>query len=173
MEMMNLKDVNDALDHKIVGGSEYQWHCYPEARYMDYESEHAHACVLFSTETQVIYSAEINDKVNKHKPYRWLNPFYKDAYLAEAKQRGVNPNQAWDDTEWYDLEVPEDWLEKANAIFNGEEFDSRIQMQVDLEDDLILQLAVEAHKRDITLNKMMEIVLQTAIDHHRVNESLG
>ena len=78
---MFLKDVNEALDHKIVGGSEYQWNCYPEARFMDYESEYAHVGVLFSTDTQVIYCAEINDKENKYKPYRWLNPKYKDAFL--------------------------------------------------------------------------------------------
>lgn len=170
---MFLKDVNQALDHKIVGGSGYQWNCYPEARFMDYESDHAHACVLFSTETQVIYCAEINDKSNQYKPYRWLNPDYKDEYLVEAKDRGVNPNTAWDDTDWYDLELSEDWLEKANAIFNGQEFDDRVQIQVDLENDVILQLSMEAHKRDITLNKMMELVLQNAIDHHRVNETVS
>ena len=169
--MMYLKDVNETLDHKIVGGSEYQWKCYPEARFMDYESEYAHAGVLFSTDTREIYCAEINDKENKHKPYRWLNPYYKDAFLNEAKQRGVNPNQAWDETDWLDLELAEDWLEKASAIFNGLEFDERVQIHVDLEEDVILQLAMEAHKRDITLNKMMELVLETAIDHHRVNET--
>jgi hypothetical protein len=136
---------------------------------MDYESEYAHVGVLFSTVTQEIYSAAINDKADKYKPYRWLNPNYVDAYLAEAKQRGIDPNEAWDDTKWYDLEVPEDWLTKAHAIFNGLEFDDRVVVQVDLENDLILTLAMEAHKRDITLNKMMEIVLQEAIDRH-VNE---
>jgi len=170
---MFLKDVNEALDHKIVGGSEYQWNCYPEARFMDYESEYAHVGVLFSTDTQVIYCAEINDKENKYKPYRWLNPEYKDAFLDEAKQRGVDPNYAWDDTEWLDLELAEDWLEKASAIFNGQEFDDRILISLDLENDVILQLSMEAHKRDITLNKMIDIVLQTAIDQHRVNGTIS
>jgi hypothetical protein len=57
-------------------------------------------------------------------------------------------------------------------MFNGDEWDSRIQVPLDLDNDLLLQLAMEAHKRDITLNKMVEIVLQEAIDH-RVNETLG
>ena len=170
---MFLKDVNEALDHKIVGGSEYQWNCYPEARFMDYESPHAHVGVLFSTDTQVIYCAEINDKENKYKPYRWLNPAFKDAYIEEATERGVDPNNAWDNTVWCDLELSEDWLEKATAIFNGQEFDDRVQIQVDLEEDVILQLSMEAHKRDITLNKMIDIVLQTAIDQHRVNGTIS
>jgi hypothetical protein len=91
--------------------------------------------------------------------------------LSEAKQRNVDANQAWDDVKWVDLEVEEDFLEKAVAMFNGEEWDSRIQVPLDLEDDLLLQLAMEAHKRDITLNKMVEIVLQEAIECHR-NDNL-
>jgi predicted HicB family RNase H-like nuclease len=42
-----------------------------------------------------------------------------------------------------------------------------------LDDATILKLSMEAHKRDITLNKMVEIVLQEAINHHRVNGTLG
>jgi len=170
---MFLKDVNEVLNHKIVGGSEYYWNCYPKSRFMDYESEYAHVSVLFSTETQVIYCAEINDKENKYKPYRWLNPEYKDAYVAEAKERGIDPNNAWDNTDWLDLELSVDWLEKAKAIFNGLNFDERIQVPVNIDNDVILELALQAHKRDITLNKMIDIVLQTAIDQHRVNGTIS
>jgi hypothetical protein len=46
-------------------------------------------------------------------------------------------------------------------------------MEVDLDDDIILKLSIEAHKRDITLNKMVEIILQEVIDKHSVNETLG
>ena len=89
--------------------------------------------------------------------------------MSEAKERNVDPDQAWDDVKWIDLDVGDDWLEKATAMFNGEEFDTRVQMEVDLDDDLILHLAKEAHKRDITLNKMIEVILQEMIDRHRVN----
>jgi len=163
---MNLAQINEATNHRITGGSEYCWQCYPDARYLDYESEYAHLSVLFNTNTQEIYCAEVNTKEHKYQ-YRWLNPAYKDAMLDEAKQRNVDPNQAWDDVKWTDLDVEEDFLEKANAVFNGEEFDTRIQVPLDLDDDLLLQLAMEAHKRDITLNKMVEIVLQEAIERHR------
>jgi predicted HicB family RNase H-like nuclease len=101
------------------------------------------------------------------KPYRWTNPLFKDAYLNEAKERNIDPDQAWDDVKWVELEVAEDFLEKAQAMFNGDEWDSRIQVPLDLDNDLLLQLAMEAHKRDITLNKMVEIVLQQAIDTHK------
>jgi macrodomain Ter protein organizer (MatP/YcbG family) len=101
-----------------------------------------------------------------------LNPDYKNAFYKEAKKRKVDPEQAWDDVKFIDLEMEEDFLEKATAIFSGEEFDTRVKVEFDLDDRSILQLATEAHKRDITLNKMIEIILQEVIDRHRVNGTL-
>jgi hypothetical protein len=180
---MKLNQINEAMNHQITGGSDYQWQCFPDARFLDYESEYAHVTVLYSTVDQVIYQADASLKRdawfleptdNRHdKPYRWTNPMFKDVYLNEAKERNVDPNQAWDDVKWIDLETGEDFLEKAKAMFNGDYWDTRVQMEVDLEDDLILHLSKEAHKRDITLNKMIEIILQEVIDRHRVNETLA
>jgi len=52
------------------------------------------------------------------------------------------------------------------------ETDKREEVELDLDDGAILQLALEAHKRDITLNKMVEIILQEAIDRYNVNGKL-
>lgn len=168
---MHLREVNEITEHRITEGSEYGWQCWDNARYLDYESEFAHVSVVYNTKTQDIYQAEVSVKreawAQDEKPYRWLDPRYKDAMISEAKQRNVDANQAWDDVKWVDLEVEEDFLEKAKAMFNGDEWDSRVQVPLDLEDDLLLHLAMEAHKRDITLNKMVEIVLQEAIDKHK------
>ena len=173
---MKLSEVNQALEHKITGGSDYGWNCYPDARYLDYEGEFAHVSVTYSTDNQMIYQAEIS--VNRaawdedKKPYRWLNPDYKDALYKESTNRNLDTDVAWDDIKWIDLEVAEDFLEKATALFNGEECDTRVQMSVDLDEDVLLKLTMEAHKRDITLNKMIEIILQEVIDRHRVNGTL-
>jgi hypothetical protein len=129
--------------------------------------------VLYSTETREIYEADVSIKVDnwfdedkKLRPYRWLNPEYKEAYYKECKQRKIKKNIAWDDVKWIDLEVAEDFLEKSKAIFNGESHDKRIQVPIELEDDVMLQLCMEAHKRDITLNQMVEKVLREVIDTH-------
>ena len=50
--------------------------------------------------------------------------------------------------------------------------DNRVEVEINLEDHEILALAMEAHKRDITLNNMIEIILQETIDRHRVNGTL-
>lgn len=173
---MKLSKVNEVLGHKITGGSEYQWQCFPDARFLDYESDYAHVSVLYSTVTQEIYQADASIKRDMWSqdsaPYRWTNPLFNDAYLSEAKERKIDPDQAWDDVKWISLEVEEDFLEKTTAMFNGDEWDERIQVPLELDDDLILQLSMEAHKRDITLNKMVEIVLREAIDSYHVNGKL-
>ena len=164
---MHLSKVNEALDHKITGGSEYGWNCWPNARWLDYESDYAHASVVFNSETQEIYTAEVNDKADKYKPYRWLNPTYKEDMYREARSRRIEANRAWDNVMWTDLEVQEDWLDKARAIMRGEEFDERIEVPLDLDDDTLMKLFMMAHERDITLNEMVEIILREVIGRHK------
>lgn len=45
--------------------------------------------------------------------------------------------------------------------------DNRVEVELNLDEHEIYQLAMEAHKRDITLNKMIEIILQEVIDKHK------
>lgn len=167
---MHLSKVNIALNNKIVGGSEYQWQCWENARFLDYESDYAYANVVFNTKTQEVYVAEVNDKQDKHTPYRWLNPSYKDQYISECQSRNIDSNIAWDYVKWYDLELSEDWLEKASSIMEGKIFDKRVKIPLDIDDDTLLKVFKMAHERDITFNKMVEIILQELIDKHRQNQ---
>ncbi len=165
---MNLSKFIESFCYKIVGGSEYCWSCFgPNARYLDFESEFANGSVLFDSVNQTVYEATVDAKSDGDDrlpgPYRWFNPVHKNAFYAEAKERGVEADSAWDDTNWIDLEVVEDFLEKAKAIFENRPFDKRVSVPLEIEDDLILHLALEAHKRDITLNKMVEFLLETVI----------
>ena len=52
------------------------------------------------------------------------------------------------------------------------ENDNRVEVEINLDEHEIYQLAMEAHKRDITLNKMVEIILQEVIDKHKVNGTI-
>ena len=52
------------------------------------------------------------------------------------------------------------------------ENDNRVEIELDLNEHEIYLLAMEAHKRDITLNKMIESILQEVVDKHKVNETL-
>jgi hypothetical protein len=166
---MNLREVNDITQHHIVSGSEYLWSCYPDPHTLDYCNDFASLSVVFNKKTQEIYEANVcfeTGPLKDARPYRWLNPDYKDAYFKECKKRGIKKSIAWDDVKYIDLEVEEDFLEKAQAMFEGKPFDSRIKVPLELEDDVMLQLCMEAHKRDITLNQMVEELLRNVIEMH-------
>jgi hypothetical protein len=164
---MDLKQVMTALDYKITGGSEYLWQCYPNARDLDFESDYATASIVFNSQTQEVYCAEVNDKKDKLPAYRWLNPDYKDAYKNECVEKNTEFNLAWDDKKWTDLEVSDDWCAKANAIMNGLMFDTRIVVPLDLSDTELFQLMKLAHERDVTLNKMVEMVITNVINDYK------
>ena len=170
---MHLADVNEKLNHRIVSGSEYTWNCYTNARFLEYESDYAHVSVVFNHTNQEVYEIEVSVKREAWdedmRPYRWLNPDTKDFMIDEAKKKKVKWKNAWDDVKWIDLDLEQDFFEKAIAIFNGKEFDKRVQMEVDLDDETILKLAIEAHKRDITINKYIEEVLQQFIDKEKLS----
>lgn len=169
---MEISKALEALDYKIAGGSEHCWTCYgSNARYLDFESDYGFASLIFDTKNQTVYCAEVNGKNNDYA-YRWLNLEYKQSYLDECKEKKVDPNIAWDNKKWYDLETQEDWLHKASAIMQGLDFDKRVVVPLDLDDDTLFLLFMEAHKRDVTLNEMVEIILQQAIDNHKkdINE---
>lgn len=47
--------------------------------------------------------------------------------------------------------------------------DKMVDIELDLEDDLLFDLMFEAHRRDITLNQMVQLILTRAIEE-RQNE---
>ena len=171
---MQLSEINNTFQHRITDGSEYLWHCYGNnVRSIDYTSKYACGYVVFDTETHTVYEVSVSPVADawaiEPKPYRYINPEYQEAYKQEAINRGIDADQAWDDIKWVDLETEEDFIEKATAMFKGEKFDTRIVVPIDLDNDTMLKLAMEAHKRDITLNQMVEEVLRNVIAEHELN----
>lgn len=156
------------FDYRVSGGSEYLWNCFPDARYMDFESEHGYGTILFSSKDQTVYYAEVSSADGTYA-YRWLNPEFKDSYLEECQQRKVDYKIAWDTVEWVDLEVVEDFFEKASSVMNGRSFDKRIIIPLDLDDDNFLMAAKAAHSMDITINKFFEEAIAYAIEQRKAN----
>jgi hypothetical protein len=168
---MQLSEVNNIFQHKITSGSDYGWDCYGANTWsIDYTSKYAFGYVIFDTVTQRVYEVNVTPAFgawgtveHEPKPYRYIDVDYRLSHDTEAKDRNVDANQAWDDTNWVDLETEEDFIEKATKMFNGQGFDTRIQVPVELDDDTLLKLTMEAHKRDITLNKLIEEILRELI----------
>lgn len=161
---MEIRQFLDAIQYKITDGSNYCWNCYgSNARYLDSNDDKYSASIIFDSGTQTVYEAHVCDYVN-NRAYRWYNPLFKDKYEQEARERKVDSKQAWDDVNFADTDSEKDFLEKAGAIVEGVEYDTRVTMTVDLSDAELFQLMKLAHERDITFNQMVEEILQDAID---------
>ena len=50
--------------------------------------------------------------------------------------------------------------------------DDLVEIEIELDDELFMGLALEAHKRDITLNKLIEIILREMLDNYDVDKDV-
>jgi hypothetical protein len=75
-------------------------------------------------------------------------------------------NQAWDDVDYIDLDVDDDFIQKALAIKAGEDYDTRVSVPVDFTDEELLTYMKMAHEQDMTFNQFIEEALRQAIAKH-------
>lgn len=176
--MITIKDFMEVVNYRITEGSEFGWQCFgPNAYRLDSwnnDQDGYTISILFDTRTQEVYQAEAYDYHN-NRVYRLQNPAFIEVHVQEAKERNIDPNEAMEDDEgnpvrYIDLEVDADFLNKARAIVNREEYDTRVQVELDLEDEILYNLMKLAHEQDITLNKLFENILIEEIDRIKSNE---
>ena len=167
--MITMKEWMELVDYKITEGSEFGWKCYGHDAYMldswNGEQDGHSFTVIFDTKTQVVYEVQAHDYVH-NRAYRMINPDFQKKAKKEARKRDVKKDMAWDDVNYVDLEVDDDFIQKCLSIREGEDYDTRVQVPLDLDDDLLFDLMKMAHERDITLNQMVEVVLRQVIDQH-------
>jgi hypothetical protein len=176
--MTTLKSYLEAIDFKITGGSDFGWSCYGEnARYLDCSdsegsdgSYSVHA--IFDSATQQVYAMEAWDYVNDRE-YRWIDPDFVKAHNREAHRRDFDHQESFDGRKFIEIEVAEDILEKISAIVAGDEYDTRIQVPVDLPEDVMFTLMKEAHEKDMTFNELMEDILKRAIERAKFGAALN
>lgn len=167
--MITLKEWMEVVNYRISEGSNYGWECYgPDAYRLDAwngeQDGHSHS-IVFDTKTQEVYEVTSYDYRN-NRAYRLMNPEFVDTYKAEARQRQVNEREAWDDVDYIDLEVDDDWIQKAIAIEAEEDYDVRVEVPLTLDDSQMFELMRMAHEQDITLNQLVENVLREMIAQH-------
>jgi hypothetical protein len=169
--MITLKEWMELVDCKITEGSDYGWGCYgPNSFTLDsWNGVHGKGgysfSITFSTKSQKVYEVSMCDYTND-RAYRMINPKFQKKHEKESMERGVNLNEAWDDVDYVDLDVVDDFIQKALAIKAGEAYDTRVQVEVDFSDEDLLQYMKIAHERDITFNELVEQALRHAIDEY-------
>ena len=162
--MITLQQWMETVNFRVTEGSEYLWNCYgPNAYSLDsWDGRHGGGSsftIIFDNKTQEVYEVQAHDYDN-NRAYRLINPAYSDTMYNEASYRNVNKKQAWDEVDYVDLESEEDWLEKARAIFSGEDYDTRVSIPLTLDDADLLFLMKAAHSRDLTFNEFVEEILR-------------
>jgi hypothetical protein len=159
-----MKEWMELVDYKITEGGDYGWQCYgPNAYTLDsWNGVHGKGgysfSIVFSTKSQKVYEVSMCDYTND-RAYRMINPKNVEKHRKEAESKSVLANQAWDDVDYIDLEVKEDFMEKAKAILLGEAYDSRVQIPLDLTHSELFDLMKMAHSLDLTFNQLVEEIL--------------
>lgn len=169
--MITLKQWMEVCNYRITEGSEYCWECYGSNAYRldswNGDQDGHTISIIFDTRTQEVYEVTAYD-YKRERAYRMINPAYRDAFNEEVKSRDVT-DEAWEDdygnpVKYNDLETEDDYIEKATAICNDEEYDTRIEVPLTLNDDELYQLMKLAHERDVTLNTLVEEMLVEFIE---------
>lgn len=169
--MISLQNYFEAVSYRITEGDSYGWNCYGDNAHQLSAWNGIHgaggwsANIIFDTKDQTVYEVEVCDYTHD-RAYRLINPAYKEAFDEEADSRGELGNQAWDDVDYTDLDVEEDFMEKLRAIVDGKDYDTRVQIQVDFSDEEMLVYMKFAHEQDITFNQLIEKAIRAAIEKH-------
>jgi hypothetical protein len=170
--MITMKEWMELVDYKITEGDTYGWQCYgPNAYTLDsWNGVHGAGgysfSIIFSTKTQKVYEVSVCDYTN-NRAYRMINPSKVEKHREEAESKSVLANQAWDEVDYIDLEVDDDFIQKCLAIKAGEDYDTRISVPLDLPDDLLLEAAMNAHRQGITLNDYINNALMGMVEEFK------
>jgi hypothetical protein len=160
--MITIKQWMEIIDYKITEGSDF---------FADSESAKGTLYMLSSwngdhdgwsfsitfdpQDDQKVYFAEACDYKN-NRAYRLTNP---DCSIDLDKT-------AWDDCKYTELEVDSEFIEKSQAIKRGENYDTRVQIPLDLDEKTMFELMKRAHESDITLNQQIERIVREMIERN-------
>lgn len=161
--MITLKEWMEVVDYRITEGDKFTWACFSDAYILsawngDYNGWSF--SITFDTVTQVVFMVEACDYKHQ-RAYRLINPDWVKSFEQYSPD---GRDQAWDDVNYIDLDVDDDWIQKALAIKSGKPYDTRISVPIELEDSEMFKLMTMAHERDITLNKLIEEILWNQIN---------
>jgi hypothetical protein len=171
-----MKEWMELVNYRITEGSAYTWQCYGDNAYSldswNGEQDGHSFTVIFDTKDQTVYEVQAHDYVH-NRAYRMINEDFQKKMKKESKRRDINRDEAWDDVNYVDLEVDDDFFQKCLAIRAGEDYDTRVSVPIDMSDEELLKYMKLAHERDVTFNELVEEALRQAIKQHGIEQELG
>lgn len=149
--MIKLKEWMEVANYRITEGGDYYGYGGAYALTSWNGDQDGYSIeIIFSPRTQEVYEVQACD-YKHNRAYRLVHGDYRDEKLND---------EAWDDTNWIDLESDDDWIQKALAIVAGEDYDTRVTIPIDLPEAELMVLFKAAHAEDMTFNDFVEKILR-------------
>jgi len=165
--MITMKEWMELVEYRITEGSDYGWQCYGSNVYMldSWNGEHdGHSfSIIFDTKDQTVYEVQAHDYVH-NRAYRMINKDFQKKNRKEAERRDVSKDEAWEEVDYVDLEVDDDFIQKCLAIAAGEDYSTDVSIPIDLPDHELMVLFKAAHEADMTFNDFVNQALRTALE---------
>lgn len=176
--MITLEQFFETIEYKISNGEPCitihdRWPA--TARFLACEDnfEVSTVACVFDTVDQMVYQMyAIDYKANR--AYRWTHPAWVESYKASVERSAKDGyrDEPFENSQWIDLDVASDLIEKASAIHREQPYDDRIEIPLTIEDDVLFKLMLEAHRRDITFNQLVTEAVEQAIEKYRLKGEL-
>ena len=167
--MLLMQEWMELVNYKITDCGDYGWDCYgPNSHsFSSWNGIHGkggyNMDIVFSTRTQRVYEVTVSDYTND-RAYRMINPDYVKKHNKEAKSRNVLANQAWDNVDYTELEVDDDFIQKCLAIREGNSYSTDISVQLDMSYEEQFGYMKLAHEANLTLNEYINRALRELVD---------
>jgi len=167
--MITMKEWMELVDYKITEGGDFGWQCYGPNAYQLSSWNGLHDKggwsfnIVFSTKTQKVYEVTVCD-YTRSRAYRMIVENKQEKHRKEAEHKSELANQAWDDVDYVDLEVDDDFIQKCLAIKAGEDYSTDVSVPLDLPDDLLMFAFKCAHAENMTFNDWMNKMLRDFVD---------
>lgn len=153
-----------AIEFKITDGDNFLWKCFgPNARFLESLDGDFHVSAVFDTVTRRIYEASISSTYSGDIGYRWIDMDYIEAYKEEAASRNVDWMQLCDDKRWAMTDDFDDIIDKITKITRGEEYDPRVILYLELDDDVKEMVENAATLLGISIEEFVERALKETI----------
>jgi hypothetical protein len=167
--MITMKEWMELVDYKITEGDTFGWTCYGPNAYQLSSWNGLHNKggwsfnIVFSTKTHKVYEVTVCD-YTKNRAYRMIAENKQAKHREESETRGVSLNEAWDNVDYVDLEVDDDFIQKCLAIKAGEDYSTDVSIPIDLPDEVLMFAFKQAHEKNMTFNDFVNQLLRDFID---------
>ena len=169
--MITLKEFLESVSYEITDIDPYLWDCYGNnavslTHSQDVDWAKYSADVVYDSVDGTVYELSVHDFI-LNRAYRIINPDYRQYYLDECEDRGIDSHEAWDDVEYVDLDLNDDFLKKLNAIMAGEDYDDTVTLELTISDEDLLKYMKAAHEMNITFNDLINLALAEAVEANK------